>query len=138
MRNDDDDDLSTKRRQASLRLPGPRLHRPAVLVAGNLPAPRRDNVRLTQHWSVHRVLHESSVSRMSASAAGARCGVGERTARKMEEGMSDLLSRARDAEDLDCPCRDCGPICQGELIRELADEIERLRALMDRVLVLEE
>lgn len=41
--------------------------------------------------------------------------------------MSDLLSRARDAEDLDCPCRDCGPICQGELIRELADEIEQLR-----------
>lgn len=42
--------------------------------------------------------------------------------------MSDLLSRARDAEDLDCPSRDCGSICQGELIREMADEIERLRA----------
>lgn len=41
--------------------------------------------------------------------------------------MSDLLSRARDAEDLDCPSRDCGSICQGELIREMADEIERLR-----------
>ena len=45
--------------------------------------------------------------------------------------MSDLLSRARDAEDLDCPRRDLGPICQGELIRELADEIERLRAIIN-------
>lgn len=41
--------------------------------------------------------------------------------------MSELLSRARNAEDLDCPRRDFGPICQGKLIRELADEIERLR-----------
>jgi uncharacterized small protein (DUF1192 family) len=47
--------------------------------------------------------------------------------------MSDLLSRARDAEDLDCPSRDCGSICQGELIREMADEIELLKAEIERL-----